>query len=60
MTFDSSVEAWHQPLVELYSLCVQVKQRQEEEKRQLCTLRDQLRPVVPTEQVRDTDSAIRY
>uniref|UniRef100_A0A665XBI6 Un-named sa1614 n=1 Tax=Echeneis naucrates TaxID=173247 RepID=A0A665XBI6_ECHNA len=31
-------------------LCVKVKQRQEEEKRQLCTLRDQLRPVVHTEQ----------
>uniref|UniRef100_A0A8C6LX34 Un-named sa1614 n=1 Tax=Nothobranchius furzeri TaxID=105023 RepID=A0A8C6LX34_NOTFU len=30
--------------------CVQVKQRQEEEKRQLSALRDQLRPVVYTEQ----------
>uniref|UniRef100_A0A3Q3X6S2 Un-named sa1614 n=1 Tax=Mola mola TaxID=94237 RepID=A0A3Q3X6S2_MOLML len=31
-------------------LCLQVKQRQEEEKRQLVSLRDQLRPVVHTEQ----------
>uniref|UniRef100_A0A3Q2NSM2 Uncharacterized protein n=1 Tax=Fundulus heteroclitus TaxID=8078 RepID=A0A3Q2NSM2_FUNHE len=30
--------------------CAQVKQRQEEEKRQLCAIRDQLRPVVHTEQ----------
>lgn len=41
-------------------LCVQVKQRQDEEKRQLCTLRDQLRPVVHTEQVRDTDTYVGY
>uniref|UniRef100_A0A671YJ50 Arf-GAP with SH3 domain, ANK repeat and PH domain-containing protein 2-like n=1 Tax=Sparus aurata TaxID=8175 RepID=A0A671YJ50_SPAAU len=31
-------------------VCLQVKQRQEEEKKQLVTLRDQLRPVVHTEQ----------
>lgn len=37
-------------------LCLQVKQRQEEEKRQLVSLRDQLRPVVHTEQVRDIDA----
>lgn len=37
-------------------VCVQVKQRQDEEKRQLCALRDQLRPVVHTEQVRDAAS----
>lgn len=36
-------------------VCLQVKQRQDEEKRQLCALRDQLRPVVHTEQVRDAD-----
>lgn len=35
-------------------VCPQVKQRQEEEKRQLVALRDQLRPVVHTEQVSDT------
>nr|CBN80674.1 Arf-GAP with SH3 domain, ANK repeat and PH domain-containing protein 1 [Dicentrarchus labrax] len=33
-----------------------VKQRQEEEKKQLVSLRDQLRPVVHTEQVRDTNT----
>lgn len=31
---------------------MQVKQRQDEEKKQLCALRDQLRPAVNTEQVR--------
>uniref|UniRef100_A0AAQ5XAB3 Un-named sa1614 n=1 Tax=Amphiprion ocellaris TaxID=80972 RepID=A0AAQ5XAB3_AMPOC len=31
-------------------VCLQVKQRQEEEKKQLCALRDQLRPVVQPEQ----------
>uniref|UniRef100_A0A3Q4MPF9 Uncharacterized protein n=1 Tax=Neolamprologus brichardi TaxID=32507 RepID=A0A3Q4MPF9_NEOBR len=34
-----------QESLQVSCLCVQVKQRQDEEKRQLCTLRDQLRPV---------------
>uniref|UniRef100_A0A669C6C4 Arf-GAP with SH3 domain, ANK repeat and PH domain-containing protein 2 n=1 Tax=Oreochromis niloticus TaxID=8128 RepID=A0A669C6C4_ORENI len=40
----------HYHTLQVSCLCVQVKQRQDEEKRQLCTLRDQLRPVVHTEQ----------
>uniref|UniRef100_A0A3Q0S9S3 Uncharacterized protein n=1 Tax=Amphilophus citrinellus TaxID=61819 RepID=A0A3Q0S9S3_AMPCI len=35
----------HYHTAQMSCLCVQVKQRQEEEKRQLCALRDQLRPV---------------
>uniref|UniRef100_A0A3Q2VL40 Uncharacterized protein n=1 Tax=Haplochromis burtoni TaxID=8153 RepID=A0A3Q2VL40_HAPBU len=35
----------HYHTLQVSCLCVQVKQRQDEEKRQLCTLRDQLRPV---------------
>uniref|UniRef100_A0AAX7UCZ7 Un-named sa1614 n=1 Tax=Astatotilapia calliptera TaxID=8154 RepID=A0AAX7UCZ7_ASTCA len=34
----------HYHTLQVSCLCVQVKQRQDEEKRQLCTLRDQLRP----------------
>lgn len=37
-------------------MCLQVKQRQEEEKKHLVALRDQLRPVVHTEQVSGTEA----
>lgn len=56
----SSMWSWISWALQVSCLCVQVKQRQDEEKRQLCTLRDQLRPVVHTEQVRDTDTYVGY
>ncbi|XP_029357925.1 arf-GAP with SH3 domain, ANK repeat and PH domain-containing protein 2 [Echeneis naucrates] len=46
----STTQRLKQYMEELNGVLTTVKQRQEEEKRQLCTLRDQLRPVVHTEQ----------
>uniref|UniRef100_A0AAX7SY11 Un-named sa1614 n=1 Tax=Astatotilapia calliptera TaxID=8154 RepID=A0AAX7SY11_ASTCA len=56
----STTQRLKQYMDELNGVLTTVKQRQDEEKRQLCTLRDQLRPVVHTEQVRDTDTYVRY
>ncbi|XP_030586232.1 arf-GAP with SH3 domain, ANK repeat and PH domain-containing protein 2 [Archocentrus centrarchus] len=46
----STTQRLKQYMDELNGVLTTVKQRQEEEKRQLCALRDQLRPVVHTEQ----------
>nr|XP_020466771.1 arf-GAP with SH3 domain, ANK repeat and PH domain-containing protein 2-like isoform X2 [Monopterus albus] len=46
----STTQRLKQYMEELNGVLTVVKQRQEEEKRQLCALRDQLRPVVHTEQ----------
>uniref|UniRef100_A0AAX7V184 Un-named sa1614 n=1 Tax=Astatotilapia calliptera TaxID=8154 RepID=A0AAX7V184_ASTCA len=46
----STTQRLKQYMDELNGVLTTVKQRQDEEKRQLCTLRDQLRPVVHTEQ----------
>ncbi|XP_056246966.1 arf-GAP with SH3 domain, ANK repeat and PH domain-containing protein 2 [Seriola aureovittata] len=46
----STTQRLKQYMEELNGVLTTVKQRQEEEKKQLCTLRDQLRPVVHTEQ----------
>ncbi|KAK2861739.1 hypothetical protein Q5P01_001272 [Channa striata] len=46
----STSQRLKQYMEELNGVLTTVKQRQEEEKRQLCVLRDQLRPVVHTEQ----------
>ncbi|XP_037831091.1 arf-GAP with SH3 domain, ANK repeat and PH domain-containing protein 2 isoform X1 [Kryptolebias marmoratus] len=46
----STTQRLKQYMEELNGVLITVKQRQEEEKRQLCSLRDQLRPVVHTEQ----------
>uniref|UniRef100_A0A7N6A7I6 Un-named sa1614 n=1 Tax=Anabas testudineus TaxID=64144 RepID=A0A7N6A7I6_ANATE len=53
----STTQRLKQYMEELNGVLATVKQRQDEEKKQLCALRDQLRPVVHTEQVRDTDNA---
>ncbi|KAM3621723.1 uncharacterized protein V6R79_015144 [Siganus canaliculatus] len=52
----SSSQRLKQYMEELSSVLMTVKQRQEEEKKQLVSLRDHLRPVVPTEQ----DSRLVY
>ncbi|KAM9410754.1 arf-GAP with SH3 domain, ANK repeat and PH domain-containing protein 1 [Pholidichthys leucotaenia] len=46
----STTQKLKQYMEELNGVLTTVKQRQEEEKRQLCALRDQLRPAVHTEQ----------
>ncbi|GLD58153.1 arf-GAP with SH3 domain, ANK repeat and PH domain-containing protein 1-like protein [Lates japonicus] len=46
----STTQRLKQYMEELNGVLTTVKQRREEEKRQLCALRDQLRPVVHTEQ----------
>ncbi|XP_040015721.1 arf-GAP with SH3 domain, ANK repeat and PH domain-containing protein 2 [Xiphias gladius] len=46
----STTQRLKQYMEELNGVLTTVKQRQEEEKKQLCALRDQLRPVVHTEQ----------
>ncbi|XP_069006173.1 arf-GAP with SH3 domain, ANK repeat and PH domain-containing protein 1 [Embiotoca jacksoni] len=46
----STTQRLKQYMEELNGVLTTVKQRQEEEKKQLCSLRDQLRPVVHTEQ----------
>ncbi|XP_028302249.1 arf-GAP with SH3 domain, ANK repeat and PH domain-containing protein 1 isoform X2 [Gouania willdenowi] len=46
----STAQRLQQYIEELNGVLGTVKQRQEEEKRQLCAIRDQLRPVVHTEQ----------
>ncbi|XP_061582962.1 arf-GAP with SH3 domain, ANK repeat and PH domain-containing protein 2 isoform X2 [Cololabis saira] len=46
----STTQRLKQYMEELNGVLNTVKQRQDEEKRQLCTLRDQLRPVVNTDQ----------
>uniref|UniRef100_A0A087YHQ2 Un-named sa1614 n=1 Tax=Poecilia formosa TaxID=48698 RepID=A0A087YHQ2_POEFO len=46
----STTQRLKQYMEELNVVLNMVKQRQEEEKKQLCTIRDQLRPVVHTEQ----------
>uniref|UniRef100_A0A8C4IBZ3 Un-named sa1614 n=1 Tax=Dicentrarchus labrax TaxID=13489 RepID=A0A8C4IBZ3_DICLA len=52
----STTQRLKQYMEELNGVLTTVKQRQEEEKKQLVSLRDQLRPVVHTEQVRDTNT----
>ncbi|KAM7422019.1 hypothetical protein PAMA_010209 [Pampus argenteus] len=49
----STTQRLKQYMEELNGVLTTVKQRQEDEKRQLVTLRDQLRPVVHTEQVEE-------
>ncbi|XP_035486144.1 arf-GAP with SH3 domain, ANK repeat and PH domain-containing protein 2 [Scophthalmus maximus] len=46
----STTQRLKQYMEELNGVLTTVKQRNEDEKRQLCSLRDQLRPAVPTEQ----------